>query len=133
VGELVVKATIWRVEIGSHRYAASFLFDAKGGLRAVQLRLADESSAIESAYDELAAQLLKEHGPPTGKAYEPDAFLAWARRASWATGESIVELNGWQGALPESLVLTLDLRGGSVRPMDEGSVVVTYRAVNDGR
>ncbi len=126
-------ATIRHVEIGTHRYAASFLFNAKGRLGAVHLRLADVRGAVETAYDELAARLAKEYGPPTAKWDEPSASVDWARRASWVTGESIIDLNGWKVAMQESHVLKLDFRGGAIRPMDEGSVVVTYRPMNGGR
>ena len=132
VGDLSAAVAVRAVEIGTHRYAASFLFNAEGRLRAVHLRLADMRGGVGPAYDEIAARLSKEYGPPMAVADEASASVAWARRASWATHESLIDLQGWQAAQREAHVLSLDVRGGDVRPLDEGSVALTYRSANRG-
>ena len=126
VDGLVTAARIGRVGIGDRRYAAAFLFDSAGGLGAVHLRLADHGE-IAAAYDDLTAWLSRKHGSPDSSNGGPPASGTWTRQASWATGESLIDLYGWEAETQESHVLSLDFSAGEIRPQEQGSVVVTYR------
>jgi hypothetical protein len=126
VDELVTAARIRRVGIGDRRYAAAFLFDSAGGLGAVHLRLADRGR-IAPAYDELVASLSREHGSPDASSGGPPTSGAWTRHTSWATGESLIDLYGWEAVAQESHVLSLDFGAGEIQPQEQGSVVLTYR------
>ncbi len=126
VDELVTAARIRRVGIGDRRYAVAFLFDSAGGLGAVHLRLADRGR-IAPAYDELVASLSREHGSPDASSGGAPTSGAWTRHASWATGESLIDLYGWEAVAQESHVLSLDFGAGEIQPQEQGSVVLTYR------
>ncbi len=129
IDELVTAARIGRVGIGDRRYAVAFLFDSAGGLGAVHLRLADHGG-IAPAYDDMTAWLTRKHGSPDSSNGGPPASGAWTRQASWATGECLIDLYGWEAEAQESHVLSLDFSAGEIRPQEQGSVVVTYRPEN---
>jgi hypothetical protein len=125
-GGLIRAAAIRQVKVRNHFYGASFLFDKSGRLGAIQLKPTDLRDGCPPAYDDLAATLSAEHGPPLDSLQDSRPSGSWVRRAYWKTPESLIELNGWETAPKETHLLTVDLDRGDIRPLN-GGVVLTYR------
>jgi hypothetical protein len=104
----------------------SFHFDS-GHLAAVMLRPARQSDDAAPMFDELVKQLTSAHGKLTAHREQSSGSGSWERRASWSTPVSEIELRAWRTTLRDSHMLSLDFGSGKIKPLDESSVLLTYR------
>jgi hypothetical protein len=129
-GDLVVQARAERVDLGGHAYRADFSFDGSGRLAAIQLR-SIPSTGGEAVYEGLQRALTTELGEPTAEWPRPAGKGEWVARSSWSASRAVVDLEIRRLAPGAAAVLVVDIRGGSLQPLDRSQIVLTLASPHD--
>jgi hypothetical protein len=117
-------AWIERADFRGRPFQVEFLFEPAGRLGAIRL-LSPGVDRPDLLFDEVVATLTSEHGPPVSTRHGDERTGAWRGLASWAAGSARLELEGWSAGAPDARVYTVDLRRGSVRPLQTGGIALT--------
>lgn len=121
---LFAQARADRRELRGRTFRAEFLFDRSGRLEAIRLRSTPETPG-NVVYDDLAMALTSELGEPAAVQTGDPSTGTWEGRSSWVTSRAVVDLEARKLGASAAPVLSVDIRGGTIRPLNDSEVVLT--------
>ena len=129
---LFAQARADRRELRGRTFRAEFLFDRSGRLEAIRLRATPETPG-NVVYDNLAMALTSELGEPAAVQTGDPSTGTWEGRSSWVTSRAVVDLEARKLGASAAPVLSVDIRGGTIRPLNDSEVVLTVASPHEAR
>jgi len=129
---LFAQARADRLELRGRSFREEFLFDRSGRLEAIRLRLTPETPG-DVVYNDLAMALTTELGEPVAIQRGDASTGTWEGRSSWVTSRAAVHLEARKLGPNDAPVLSVDIRGGTIRPLNSSEVVLTVASPHVAR